>query len=83
MKRKIKNYFERNPRTAFKTKAISKRLKIKSEEEYNLLKITLHKLLEEEFLSKKGKRYQLNTMPDSNKLSGTLQIHPDGWICNF
>jgi ribonuclease R len=79
MKRKIKNYFERNPRTAFKTKAISKRLKIKSEEEYNLLKITLHKLLEEEFLSKKGKRYQLNTMPDSNKLSGILQIHPNGY----
>jgi ribonuclease R len=79
MKRKIKNFFERNPRTAFKTKAISKRLKIKSEEEYNLLKITLHKLLEEEFLSKKGKRYQLNTMPDSNKLSGILQIHPDGY----
>jgi ribonuclease R len=79
MKRKIKNYFERNPRTAFKTKTISKQLKIKNEEEYNLLKITLHKLLEEEFLSKKGKRYQLNTMPDSNKLSGTLQIHPDGY----
>ena len=79
MKRKIKNYFERNPRTAFKAKAISKQLKIKSEEEYNLLKITLHKLLEEEFLSKKGKRYQLNTMPDSNKLSGILQIHANGY----
>ena len=79
MKRKIKNYFERNPRTAFKTKTISKRLKIKNEEEYNLLKMTLHKLLEEEFLSKKGKRYQLNTVPDSNKLTGTLKLHPDGY----
>lgn len=79
MKRKIKNFFEKKPRTAFKAKAISKQLKIKSEDEYNLLKITLHKLLEEDFLSKKGKRYQLNTIPDSNKLSGTLQLHKDGY----
>ncbi len=79
MKRKIKNFFEKKPRTAFKAKAISKQLKIKSEDEYNLLKITLHKLLEEDFLSKKGKRYQLNAMPDSNKLSGTLQLHTDGY----
>jgi len=79
MKRKIKNFFNKNPRTAFKSKAISKKLKIKSEEEYHLLKITLHKLLEEEFLSKKGKRYLLNTMPDSNKLFGTLQLHRNGY----
>ncbi len=79
MTRKIKNFFNRNPRTAFKSKAISKKLKIKSEEEYHLLKTTLHKLLEEEFLSKKGKRYQLNTMPDSNKLFGTLQLHMNGY----
>ena len=79
MKRRIKNFFERNPRTAFKTKAISKLFKIKNEEQYNLLKITLHKLLEEEYLSKKGKRYQLYTMPDTNKLFGTLQLHQDGY----
>ena len=79
MRRKIKNFFNNNPRTAFKSKAISKKLKIKSEEEYHLLKTTLHKLLEEEFLSKKGKRYQLNTMPDSNKLLGTLQLHSNGY----
>ena len=79
MTRKIKNFFNNNPRTAFKSKAISKKLKIKSEEEYHLLKTTLHKLLEEEFLSKKGKRYQLNTMPESNKLFGTLQLHSNGY----
>ena len=79
MKRRIKNFFERNPRTAFKAKAISKLFKIKNEEQYNLLKITLHKLLEEKYLSKKGKRYQLNTMPDTNKLFGTLQLHKDGY----
>jgi ribonuclease R len=79
MKRRIKNFFEKNPRNAFKNKEIAKRLKIKTLEDYNLLKTTLHKLSEEEFLHKKGKRYKLNTLPDSNKLTGVLQLHHDGY----
>ena len=39
----------------------------------------LYSLYEEEFLFKKGKRFQLNQFPESNKLNGVLHIHPDGY----
>jgi ribonuclease R len=79
MKKKIIRFFNNNPGVGFKNKEIAKRLNIKSLEDYSLLKEALHKLYEEEFLSKKGKRYKLNALPDSNRLSGTLKIHSEGY----
>jgi len=79
MKKKVVGLFKNNPGTALKNKEIAKRLDIKSAEDYSLLKKTLHKLLKEEFLFRKGKRYQINLFPDSNRLRGKLQIHPNGY----
>ena len=79
MKKKLIKLFKDNPRTAFKNKEIAKKLRIETPEEYSSLKSTLHKLLDEEFLFRKGKRYQLYQFPDSNKIIGTLQIHPEGY----
>jgi len=79
MKKKIEKLFLKNPRASFKNKEVAKKLHIREGEDYNLLKSTLYKYYEEGFLIKKGKRYQLNDVPDSNKLSGTFQIHPDGY----
>ncbi len=79
MKKKLVKFFKSNPRTAFKNKEIAKKLKVESSEDYALLKSTIHSLFEEEFLFKKGKRYQLNQFPDSNKITGVLQLHPDGY----
>lgn len=79
MKKKVEDFFKRNAGTAFKNKEIAKRLHINNPEEYILLKSTLHQLYEEEFLSRKAKRYQLNLLPSSNKLVGILHVHPDGY----
>ena len=79
MKKKVIDFFNKNSGAAFKNKEIAKRLNIKSPDEYLQLKSTLHQLYEEEVLSKKAKRYQINKFPDSNKLIGKLNIHPDGY----
>jgi ribonuclease R len=79
MKKKIENFFKKNPGSAFRNKEIAKKLHIEKPEDYTLLKSTVYKFYEDGFLTKKGKRYRLNTLPDSNKLSGTFQIHPDGY----
>ena len=79
MKKKVVGLFKNNPGTALKNKEIAKRLDINSAEDFTLLKKTLHKLLKEEFLFRKGKRYQINLFPDSNRFRGRLQIHPNGY----
>ena len=79
MKKKLVKFFKANPHTAFKNKEIAKRLKVETPEDYALLKSIIHNLFEEEFLFKKGKRYQLNQFPESNKITGVLQLHPDGY----
>ena len=79
MKKKLVKFFKANPHTAFKNKEIAKRLKVETPEDYALLKSIIHNLCEEEFLFKKGKRYQLNQFPESNKITGVLQLHPDGY----
>ena len=79
MKKKVIDFFNNNSGAAFKNKEIARRLNINSPDEYVQLKSTLHQLQEEEFLSKKAKRYQLNRFPDSNKIVGKLYIHPDGY----
>ena len=79
MKKKLIKFFKNNPTSAFKNKEIAKKLKIKTPADFSSLKSILHSLLEEEFLFKKGKRYQLYQFPDSNKIIGALQIHPEGY----
>ncbi len=77
MKRKIKSFFKNNPSLKIKSKELAERLNIFESYEYAELKYYLHKLTEEGFLEKSGKRYQLSHS-GSEKLIGTLQIISNG-----
>ena len=79
MKNQIKSFFKENPGSSFKSKEVAKRLKIKDDETYLLLKNELHKLESEQFLSRNGKRYKLYSMPDSNKLIGYFDLNDGGY----
>lgn len=77
MKKKIKSFFKNNPSLKVKSKELAERLQIFDSYEYAELKYYLHKLTEEGFLEKSGKRYQLSKY-GSEKLIGTVQIISDG-----
>lgn len=77
MKKKIKSFFKNNPSLKIKSKELAERLQIFDSYEYAELKYYLHKLTEEGFLEKSGKRYQLSKY-GSEKLIGTVQIISDG-----
>jgi ribonuclease R len=79
MKKEIKSLFNRNKGRGFKSRDIAKKLGIVSEHEYASLKAALHKLEEESFLKRVGKRYQLSNVPQTNKLSGKLEINRNGF----
>lgn len=79
MKKELKSFFKKNPTSAFKPKDIARRFDLTSDYEYAELKSMLHKLTEDAFLSRSGKRFKLNSIPSSNKLSGTLIINPNGY----
>jgi ribonuclease R len=79
MRKKVESFFKRNPGKAFKNKEIAERLDINTTEDYTLLKKILHKLIKDGYLFRKGKRYQINLFPNSNKLRGKLQIHNNGY----
>ncbi len=79
MKKKIIYFFKKNPARTFKNKEIASRLKIKSEKEYRELKKVIHQLYLEQFLTKSGKRYKLNSFPESNRIVGHLQINENGF----
>ena len=70
MNNHIKSFFKANPNRTFKSKEVAKRLNVKTEEDYKTLKTTLHKLALEKFLSKNGKRFKLNSIPDTNRIVG-------------
>ena len=53
--------------------------KIKSEKEYRELKKVIHQLYLEQFLTKTGKRYKLNSFPESKRIVGHLQINENGF----
>jgi len=74
MKKKIISFFKKNPGREFKSKEIAKRLNINSDHEYSSLKSLLYDLYHENFLVKKGKKYKLNNLPETNKVTGILQI---------
>ncbi len=79
MKKELKAFFNRNKGRGYKSKDISKKLGFNAEHEYASLKAALHKLEEEGFLIKTGKRYQLNKIPSTNKLTGRLEINKNGY----
>jgi len=79
MKNQIKSFFKRNTKSSFKSKEIAKRLKIRDDNSYQLLKATLHQLESEQFLSRNGKRYKLYTLPDTNRLIGQFNLNEGGY----
>jgi ribonuclease R len=79
MKNQIKAFFKANASNSFKSKEVAKRLKIKDDRTYLLLKNELHKLESEQFLSRNGKRYKLYTLPDSNRLTGYFNLNDGGY----
>ena len=79
MKNQIKSFFKANPASSFKSKEIAKRLKIKDDQSYHLLKNNLHQLEAEQFLSRNGKRYKLYLMPESNVLIGHFNLNDGGY----
>lgn len=74
MKKKIISFFKKNPGREFKSKEIARRLDIGTDHEYSALKSVLYDLYEEDFLSRSGKRYKLNNIPDTNRVTGKLQV---------
>ncbi len=79
MKNQIKTFFKENSGSSFKSKEVAKRLKIKDDRSYQLLKSNLHQLESEQFLSRNGKRYKLYSMPESNVLIGYFNLNDGGY----
>ena len=79
MKKELKAFFNRNQGRGYKSKDISKKLGFTTEYEYASLKAALHRLEEEGFLIRIGKRFQLNKFPQTNKLTGRLEINRNGY----
>ncbi|MFA3782571.1 ribonuclease R [Melioribacteraceae bacterium 4301-Me] len=73
MKNKIKSFFSKHPQSKIKAKELAKELNLKNDHEYAELKFYLHKLQQEEFIVKLGKRYSLNKKTDE-RLIGKLKI---------
>lgn len=79
MKKKVISFFRKNPGRSFKNKEIARRIKITSDHDYSAMKAVLHKLYKENFLSKNGKRYKFNLIPDDNRVTGRLEINQGGY----
>lgn len=79
MKKEIKAFFTRNQGRGYKSREIAKKLGITVEHEYASLKAALHRLEEESFLVRVGKRYQVSRLPQTNKLTGRLDINRSGF----
>lgn len=79
MKKELKAFFNRNQGRGYKSKDISKKLGFTTEYEYASLKAALHRLEEEGFLIRIGKRFQLNKFPQTNKLTGRVEINRNGY----
>lgn len=80
MKKKIKSFFRNHPDAKIKTKELARKLGVESEHEYAELKYFLHKLQEEDVITKLGKRYSLNRKDSfgEGKLIGKLSIFNGG-----
>jgi len=79
MKKEVKAFFKKNPGRSFKPKDIARRLNANSDHQYEALKSALNKLYDEKFLTRTGKKFKLNQMPSTNKITGTLQLTEGGY----
>jgi ribonuclease R len=79
MKKKIISFFRKNPNSSFKSREVAKRLNLTSEDEVVSLKHFLYQLCEENFLTRSGKRFKLNTNAPAGIISGELQVSPGGF----
>lgn len=79
MKKKIISFFKKNPGRAFKSKEIAKKIGIVEDYEYAQLKETLYKLQSEQFLSRAGKRFKLNSIPKDSSIIGKLEMNQGGY----
>ncbi len=79
MKKELKAFFNRNRGRAFKPKEIASKLGFTADHEYASLKAALYKLEEELFLTRSGKRYQLNKLPLTNLIKGRLELNRNGY----
>ncbi len=79
MKKKVIAFFKKHPGRGFKPKEISQRLQLEPSHEYSALKSVLHKLYEEQFITKSGKKYKLNIIPSMHKITGVLEINDGGF----
>jgi ribonuclease R len=79
MKRELKAFFNRNQGRGYKPKDIAVKLGFTSDHEYASLKAALHKLEEESYLIRTGKRFSLNKLPHTNRLQGKLEINRNGF----
>jgi ribonuclease R len=79
MKKKLIAFFKENPRTAFRSRDIAKKMHLTDDSEYASLKSFLHQLYQEDFLTRNGKRYRLNSLPLTGNISGELQVNQGGF----
>jgi ribonuclease R len=79
MKKELIAFFKKNPGREFKSKKVAKKLNISANHEYASLKSALFDLYDEKFLARNGKRYKLNQVTLSNKVTGILQITAGGY----
>ena len=79
MKKELKAFFNRNQGRGYKSKDIASKLGFNSEHEYASLKAALHKLEEESFIIRTGKRFQFNKISGSHQLRGRLEINRNGF----
>ncbi len=77
IKQQIEKILQNSPNRGYKSKELSKKLNIKSEEEYANLKQILSELYRQGKLIKKGKRYLL--VQDANQIIGKLQMTRNGY----
>ncbi len=79
MKKKLISFFKNHPDTTFRAKDIANKINISDESEYSAMKSFLHQLYEEDYLTKNGKRFKLNSSHSDGNLTGTLQVNQGGF----
>ncbi len=79
MKHKVKAFFKKNFGLSIKPRDIAKKLNLNEEYEYEALKAVLFQLVQENFLIKNGKRYSLNVVPETNVVTGVLEVNENGF----
>ena len=77
--KEISSIFKKNAGRSFKSRELAKTLDIEYDHEYDSMKAMLHKLCEDEVLIKIGKKYKLNSVPQSGRIVGELIINKGGF----